>query len=340
MQPQQISLNNEAEDGNGQRKDKDQTFSNDEDCDQDQDFPDYSMPVGGDLVTKVSQSEIDVDQKVNELLSKASLYYIRLPLNLNAAEESPELGIIICIDCKKGLTRNQARSHYRKEHKISISEDTAQAINKFLVDNNDSLVDKSDSIPPYRHLDPYWAPVNFLPIQKGYLCLKCGYCCPKKQSMRTHWYSKGHANVDIRIQYRPVYVQCYFKSDRRYFPVNQLLANVSSGSLYSLFMEEHADIIQEIQECSAVGKPALTTLEIPPMLQVTQWHDHLQEYTKDSTKISNIRMLMQPPSQKEAKSTWLGHRLSTLIWSYMEIIACKARKSPLKVRELLMMGRR
>ena len=70
MQPQQISLNNEAEDGNGQRKDKDQTFSNDEDCDQDQDFPDYSMPVGGDLVTKVSQSEIDVDQKVNELLQK------------------------------------------------------------------------------------------------------------------------------------------------------------------------------------------------------------------------------------------------------------------------------
>lgn len=276
-----------------------------------------------------SMSEVDLDEEINQLLSKACLRYLCFP----AGGSDSELGLIVCTDCKKGIKPTNALSHSRRKHNIKVSKDNRNCIEEFILATR--LVDRSASIP--RHPHPNQAPIQYLQIKKGYSCTKCNHCCPKEKSMQIHW-SKRHKGLHRIIhptkRSRQAHIQSYFLCNPHYFRVNQLLAKVSSRSLYALYISQYADCIEE---CSmAVGKPALTTLEIPPILQLTQWHEHLKAYIGNPSNIHDLCSLMRPPSRKETKTTWLGDQLHTTIAQYMRAIASQAKTSTLKVRELLM----
>jgi hypothetical protein len=183
-----------------------------------------------------------------------------------------------------------------------------------------------------QHPAPGGPPVEILKqISNGFCCNYCSYCAPEKKSFSNHWYQKHskteQALVDQRFHigtlqtfFHPVGVQ--------YFEVNPELAHLSDDDAFAIYLR---DIVPQY-------KPFPATLptharEVPPLLQVTQWHIHLAEYSTDHQKWMALRSLITLPSW----STSIGiNSLGPLIFQYLKDIRQLANRTTLSMRCLLM----
>jgi Orsellinic acid/F9775 biosynthesis cluster protein D len=179
---------------------------------------------------------------------------------------------------------------------------------------------------------PRGPPVEVLTLWKGGFCCNfCGYCACVKKSLSNHWYQSHHDRPEVSLEcrfHRAAVQTFYAPAGERYFEVNPDLAGLSPDDVFTIYM------------CDEVPKFAAfpTTIpedehEVPPLLQVTQWHVHLSAYSSDPQRRETLWSLVKlPPSASPAGIGCLG----TITFKYLREIRSPAKNSDFGVLTLLM----
>jgi hypothetical protein len=101
--------------------------------------------------------------------------------------------------------------------------------------------------------------------------------------------------------------------------------------LFTKYLEQCAPEIDGLR----ILNPPLNPNEVPPLLKVTQWHEHLKDYTKDRNQVQKLLELMKLPTSRRGEG-WMGSPLRATITGYMKGIRDKAHNASLGIRCLLM----
>jgi hypothetical protein len=163
-------------------------------------------------------------------------------------------------------------------------------------------------------------------VQAGWSCGACIYCTISDKTFKNHWYSQhsGHTKgASKRIA-----VQNFFPSVYNYFSVNTQLISLSTADPFFIYITHEVPQLMKPPVLAAAMQPR----EVPPLLQITGWHHHLEDYMIDKPTLRALRSLMELPRLNETSP--LG-RLRNIVWLYMHTIRTHARSAPLAVRCIL-----
>lgn len=163
-------------------------------------------------------------------------------------------------------------------------------------------------------------------IQEGLSCTACIYCTVSDKTFKNHWYSQ-HSGPAKNASKR-VAVQNFFPSIYNFFSVDPSLAKQCTVDPFSIYMTQYVPQFAK----PPILSPPTHICEVPPLLQITGWHHHLEEYVTDRAKLRELYVLMKLPSLKNNGP--LG-RLRSIVWLYMHSIRAYARSAPLSVRCIL-----
>lgn len=239
---------------------------------------------------------------------------------------SPVPRMLTCKTCLQGVTPADAASHV-KSHGLPMSTKDKKSL-KTWIDAQVLLCKTSETVAPR----PRQAPVHGLAISVGFACKRCTLCFPVLSTFQTHWSDHhrtlGPAKKNVR---EDVKLQSFFRKHPFYFEVLPSLTGVETGDAFALYLEQIAPQI----EASTVVNPPVSVKEVPPLLQVMLWHEHLEDHLKDKRSIQALRTLMELPTGDRAKTSPLGNKLQKTVLAYMHDIKAKAKKSNLAVRMLL-----
>lgn len=233
--------------------------------------------------------------------------------------------VLLCV-CGTALLPEACITHV-KHHGVKLI-DTSQidfdhAVAALDVATTTSMV----QVPP-----PGGPPVEILTVIKnGHCCNVCNYCSPKKKSLNNHWYATHGKERTLapELRYHMGAIQSFFiVLGDHYFEVNPTLTQLPADDIFAIYMRD------EVSKFT----PFPATLpthpnEVPPLLQVTQWHVHLAAYTEDYRKRDALRSLVTLPSH--STPTGIGH-LGDVAFEYLKEIRDKASQSTLAMRHLLM----
>ena len=236
------------------------------------------------------------------------------------------LWLVACIQCECGLTSKSALSHARITHEIPLSREERTTIQDIL-DKPSILKNPGDAEPPKNPC----APIDGLLQQKGLICPLCPYAGTAESTIRNHLRNvhrdaKGPAKSKKKV----AIVQSFSKQNPKYFKVIPILSQMSKGNLFSVYLDQHAPEIDSLQ----LVNPPVDHHEVPPLLKITLWHEHLAPYIGDETKILSLLELTKTPPVKE--EIWIGTPLRKTIEAYMKDAAHKGNHCPLRIRCLLM----
>lgn len=179
---------------------------------------------------------------------------------------------------------------------------------------------------------PRGPPVELLTLWKGGFCCNfCTYCARVKKSLSNHWYQSHHDRPEVspeRRFHRAAVQTFYAPAGERYFEVNPDLAGLSPDDVFMLYMRD--DVPKFAAFPATVPEDER---EVPPLLQVTQWHVHLSAYSADPQRREALRSLVKLPASNAPAG--LG-RLGTIVLKYLREIRSLAKNSDFGVLTLLM----
>lgn len=117
------------------------------------------------------------------------------------------------------------------------------------------------------------SPIEGIQIQDGFFCNICGYCCILDNTLMVH-FSILHKGVPghSKANSKPVKVQAFFARRPKYFAVTHILRGHEEDNLFSAYLQQCAPEI----EATKILNPPLNPNEVPSLLKVTQWHEHLK----------------------------------------------------------------
>jgi len=127
-------------------------------------------------------------------------------------------------------------------------------------------------------------------------------------------------------------VQAFFAQHSKYFAVNPSLHGMKKDDFFAVYMKDYAPKI----EAFTYFNPPLSVNEVPPLLKVIQWHEHLVQYTTDKETISQLLEIWKLPKFAQDED-WIGKQLRSAIKRYMKDIQERALKTPPGIKCLLMM---
>ena len=243
-----------------------------------------------------------------------------------------EIHVLACIACQKGIKPSNALSHAKsKPHKLRISKQRQAEITAW-IKNAGKMADHTRDLPKVHPQGE--KPVEGLPVFKGFSCTECAYCCRKTRMHDSHW-SKHHRNhgSPAAMNRDDADVQTYFKNTPKYFSVNPVLKGTTARSIIRLYVNQHSKDVASFLSDTIL--PPISPLEVPPLLQETQWHSHLRRFLHSKKKIRDLRRLVRLPRGKKAQKDPLGDTLRAAIVLYMRNIRKKGLDSPLDVRGIL-----
>jgi len=175
------------------------------------------------------------------------------------------------------------------------------------------------------------------PPRKGFACMKCDYCSGTPQTHATHWSTKHpHSASSASGDCKDAEIQTHFRSTPRYFAVNTVLRGTNPHSILHLYVKQHTEDVAALNSNTVM--PPISPMEVPPLLQETQWHSHLRSFTTSKAKIRALCRLTRLPTGKKAQDDPLGDTLRQVIVLYMRNIHKKGHDSPLDVRGILVLG--
>ena len=259
------------------------------------------------------------------LLNMASLKAI--PLTYLSGTPPPLL--IVCSTCQLGLTPKSAILHARNKHRIPLDKNQKKSIQAIL-DQSSIIKKPGDTVPPKFPCPP----INGLEQKQGLTCTLCKHCCIEKSSMQQH-FSMDHKNsfYTPKNSSKAVTVQAFSSQNCAYFQMSPVLSGMSQDNLFAVYLKQHVPLIDSLH----LINPPLDHNEVPPLLKVTQWHEHLALFMdKDKDKVRLLLELTQPPTQAEDENSWLGKLLCNTIEAYMKDAAHKGNSSPVGLQRLLM----
>ena len=291
--------------------------------------PNSNSPSQSSSSSQEEENPMDIDLPAPDedsiLLTMASLKAIPLTY----LHETPTPLLIVCSTCQLSLQPNLAISHAKSKHQIPLKKDEKKSIQAVL--NKPSIIKKPSDITPPKYPCP---PIDGLEQKKGLICTVCHYCCCEKGSMNQH-FSKHHrsSNHTSNTGSKPATVQVFSSQNRAYFQVLPVLSGMSQDNLFTIYLEQVAPLIDSLH----LFNPPLDHNEVPPLLKVTQWHEHLAEYIDgDKNKVRLLLELTQPPTSAQDENSWLGGPLRKTIEAYMKDAAHKGNSSTVGLRRLLM----
>ena len=256
-----------------------------------------------------------------EVLAKASFAII----TLSHLQTTPPTRLLVCTKCCHGVNSPSLISH-SKEHRIPLLPIEKQNLQK-IMDNSDFLHDSVEVSSP----TPPCSPIEGLLMQEGFSCNVCSHCTTGLRSMQTH-FSEKHKDFPgfAKANSTPVKVQSFFSRRPKYFAVTPILRGLRQGDLFMVYLQQCAPEIDGLK----ILNPPLNTNEVPPLLKITQWHEHLKDYITDRDSVRKLLELTTLPTLKKGEA-WLGKPLRSTIDAYMKDVRRKALNSSLGIRCLL-----
>ena len=270
--------------------------------------------------------EVDEDEALpndNEILAKGSFVVISLPY---LQTSFPPIRLIGCTKCNQGVLASSLLTH-AKDHNITLLPDeklNLQSIaeSKFYVDDSIQMI---NPVPPCPSIEG-------IKIQDGFSCNLCNYCSVTKKTMMFH-FSKMHKGVPghSKGNSKPAHVQAFFALRPKYFAVTPILCGLDKDDPFSAYVQQCVPEIEALK----ILNPPLNPNEVPPLLKVTQWHEHLKDYTGNRDSVRKLLELTQLPTLKNGGKAWMGSPLRNTIEGYMKDVRVKAHSASIGIRCLL-----
>lgn len=129
---------------------------------------------------------------------------------------------------------------------------------------------------------------------------------------------------------KSIYVQQYFKHSLS-FEVTPTLANLDKGNLYELYLKQFTPTLSSTH----IFPPPTSVNEVPPLLKITQWHEHLQTFIDTCSKVQFLMSLVKIPTSNHGDPD-LGKPLGTLVEQYLKNIQVQANSASIGLKCLLM----
>jgi Orsellinic acid/F9775 biosynthesis cluster protein D len=277
-----------------------------------------------------SDNEMDVDDSADlhlaelneeEVLAKASFAIIPLP----HLKTTPPTRLLICTKCRHGVLSSSLLSH-SNTHNIKLLPEEKRNIQK-IMDNSCFLDDSKEVTSPTAPCPP----IDGISVQDGVACTQCSYCCVAPRTMQNHFYSlHKDAKGTAKEHSKPAQVQALFARRPKYFAVMPSLRGLDEDDLFTVYLRQCAPELDSLR----ILNPPLNSNEVPPLLKVTQWHEHLKDYTTDRDTVRKLLELLKLPTSKQGESC-LGSPLRNTIESYMKKIRVQANNASLGIKCLL-----
>jgi Orsellinic acid/F9775 biosynthesis cluster protein D len=280
-----------------------------------------------------SDNEMDVDvpeplldqaeQPFNEeeILAKASFAIISLP----HLQTTPPTQLLVCTKCRHGVLASSLISH-SNGHDIKLLPEEKRNLQK-IMDNSCFLDDSNEVASP----SPPCPPIDGILIQDGFSCSLCSHCCTTFRSMQTHFSSKHKDSSGFaKDNSNAAKVQALFTRRPKYFAVKPILRGLNEDDLFTVYLRQCAPELDSLK----ILNPPLTPNEVPPLLKITQWHEHLKDYTTDRDTVRKLLELLKLPTSKQGESC-LGSPLRNTIESYMKNIRVQANNASIGIKCLL-----
>ena len=248
-------------------------------------------------------------------------------INLAYLHTLPPRRLITCTGCLIGITPKSALSHFHQKHQIKLTKVQNKKLKEVLESHH--FESDSNSIDPPKVPCP---PIEGLEVSDGLACDFCTYCCKAQRSMSNHS-SAVHRDIQgaSKDSCHKVRVQAFFTQRPKFFEVNPSLHGLKEDDLFSVYMRTYAPKIEKSRDLN----PPQSVNEIPPLLKVMQWHEHLATYTTDQTKVKELLEIWTIPTHTQGEA-WMGNRLRLTIEGYMKDIRKKAIDTPIGIKQLLM----
>ena len=256
-----------------------------------------------------------------EVLSKASITIILLP----HLQTTPPTRLLVCTKCQHGILASSLISH-SNAHNIKLLPADKKSI-QTIMDNSSFLNDSIAVASP----NPPCPPIEGILVQNGFVCNLCGYCCIAVQTMRNHFSDNHKADLGFaKANSKSAQVQALFIRRPKYFAVTSSLHGLNEKDLFAVYLQQCAPEIETLR----ILNPPLNLNEVPPLLKVTQWHEHLKEYTNNCDQVQKLLELMKLPTSIRGEG-WMGLPLRTTIEGYMKDVRFKAHNASLGIKCLL-----
>ena len=285
----------------------------------------YSRP--NSPTPSASDDDMNVDvpgQLLNEeeIFAKASIAITSLP----HLQTTPTTRLLTCTTCLHGILPSSVISH-PTSHNIKLLRDEKRDLQKIVA--NSSFLNDSSPIPTPTLPCP---PIKGLLVQDGFACMLCSFCCPSIRSIQSHFCEK-HKDVSgaSKDYSKEVQVQAFFSRRPNYFAVTPSLRGHNKDDLFTLYFQQCVPEIEALR----VLNPPLNPNEVPPLLKVTQWHEHLKDYTEDRDRVRKLLELTKLPTARQGEA-WMGSPLRRTIEAYMKDVRVKANTASLGIKCLLM----
>lgn len=228
--------------------------------------------------------------------------------------------------CKTAWTPKRLIGHLKSHGLIPTTQQTEELRTTLILND---VNETSDVTPPVAG----GPPIEGLEIiENGHCCLYCSYCCPTFTRFEKHWSQKHRDNrISAQNAFTLSSIQTFFRpTPQQWFKVNPALTSLTLDDPFAIYLQKQVPQFAS----SKLIVSAIHTREIPPLLQVTGWHLHLQEYTADKDKIDGLRTLMALPSLRNSSTLFVSLKQS--VFQYMVIVRDNARQSAIGIKRLLM----
>jgi hypothetical protein len=244
-------------------------------------------------------------------------------MSLESYSVGCNLSIIACTSCEGGVYPKSTIPHVQS-HGIKLTKEHISDLTETIPTLNLVTETKFLPSPPHKR-----APVDSIRIHEGFLCSLCIYSGRTPATMDSHW-SSNHRDQG-GADYSQGKVQTIFDRHPQYFTVLPTLKGLGPQDKYRLYLEKFSS---EIEIADTTFIPAISEHEIPPLLRITLWHEHLSKFTNDKASVRAIRFLVDTHHAGQT-TPWLGKQLYTTISDYMQDIKAKMKKVPIPARMLL-----
>lgn len=255
----------------------------------------------------------DTPGKPSPLFSTPLLAQVGLHIHL-------QYKIVICASCGIAWRPSSVIGHIKKAHQVKIQKGDEEKIIT-LIKSHGITDDSAVPTPMARS-----APVELIKVHQGYCCNLCDFCCPGSRTCDNHW-SRNHRKSSMKPgkRFHRGEIQTFFDpTPKKYFEVLTCLRKVTIGSPFDIYIKDELPKQQAFQPTMPIKDR-----EIPPFLQVTQWHTHLTEYLTNDTRRKALRDIVRLPKGLQHNT------LHAVVIKYMQTVSKMASELAYSLRCLL-----
>ncbi|KAF9487387.1 hypothetical protein BDN71DRAFT_1514032 [Pleurotus eryngii] len=228
-----------------------------------------------------------------------------------------------CLACLIAWIPSKVAGHLRS-HGFTLSNKSEEKLLHVL--KTLQVVDKETPLHP-KELGP---PVEGLATTHGFCCTICNYACVKASMIEKHIGKHKEMASQYGIAYRTGHVQTFFSpTQRHYFEVTAPPPPPSNNS--SMLEFYTTNLLPALTATTKVLQP-IHHHELPLMVQMTGWHDHLATHLVDRNDIKNLLDLVTVPTRGSGSRLAM---LSNIAYEYLHLCGRRITKSSFEIRKML-----